>query len=189
MHSNPPKSQVPGDVPSNIPEGTASHRTESQKVGVWRCAVLTVSDSRTLETDESGPKVRALFAAAGHEVRHHALLPNDESRVRAHVADWLALGGLDVIVVTGGTGLGSRDRTIEALRPLFEKELPGFGELFRLLSYQEQVGTAAILSRATAGTARGVLIFSLPGSRAAVELAMTRIILAEAGHALREVRR
>ena len=189
MHSNPPKSQVPGDVPSGVPEGTASHRTESQQVSAWRCAVLTVSDSRTLETDESGPKVRALFASAGHDVRHHALLPNDEIRVRALVSEWLALGSLDVIVITGGTGLGSRDRTIEAVRPLFEKELPGFGELFRLLSYQEQVGTAAILSRATAGAARGTLVFSLPGSRAAVELAMTRIILAEAGHALREVRR
>ena len=92
-------------------------------------------------------------------------------------------------VLTGGTGLGSRDRTIEVVRPMLEKEMPGFGELFRMLSYQEQVGTASILSRATAGSARGKLLISLPGSRAAVQLAMEKIILPEGAHALRELRR
>jgi len=109
--------------------------------------------------------------------------------VRAFVADWIARDDIDVIVITGGTGLGSRDRTIEAVRPLLEKEIPGFGELFRLLGYQEQVGTAAMLSRATAGSARGRLIISLPGSAAAVGLALERLILPEAAHLLREIRR
>ncbi len=196
MHRPPAKTQPPGDVPAppagspkGSPEGTRTHRAEAAARASWRCAVLTVSDSRTVDTDESGPRVRALFESAGHQVVRHDLLPNDETRVRARLADWLGAPDLEVIVVTGGTGLGSRDRSVEALRPLLEKEMPGFGELFRMLSFQEQVGTAAILSRATAGTAHGKVVFSLPGSRAAVELAMTRIILLEAGHALREARR
>ena len=119
----------------------------------------------------------------------HGLLPNDEHRVRAQLDAWLDRHDLDLVVVTGGTGLGSRDRTIEVVRPLLDKEMPGFGELFRMLGYQEQVGTAAILSRATAGSARGKLLVSLPGSRAAVELALQRIILPEGAHALRELRR
>lgn len=172
-----------------VPEGTQAHRNEAKRFTAMRCAVLTVSDSRTPETDESGRHLREALAAAGHAVQRHELLKNDEARVRALVADWLGEDDLDLIVITGGTGLGSRDRTIEAVRPLLEKELPGFGELFRMLSFQEQVGTAAILSRATAGSARGKLVISLPGSRAAVQLATERIILPEAAHAIRELRR
>ena len=92
-------------------------------------------------------------------------------------------------LVTGGTGLGSRDRTVEAVRPLLEKELPGFGEIFRVVSFQEEVGTAAILSRAVAGGVRGRLVVSMPGSKAAVELALTRVLLPELRHAIRELRR
>lgn len=172
-----------------LPEGTAAHRAEAAARGALACAVLTVSDSRTEATDESGPLARRLLEQAGHAVRLHALLRNDESAVRALVNEWLARGDLQAIVVTGGTGLGSRDRSIEALRPLFEKEIPGFGELFRLLSYQEQIGTTAILSRAAAGSARGAVIVSLPGSRAAVELALTRILIPELPHLLREISR
>lgn len=172
-----------------VPEGTQGHRSEARKFSVLRCAVLTVSDSRTAETDESGRYLRETLAGAGHTVLDHGLLPNDETRVRAQVDEWLGRDDLDLIVLTGGTGLGSRDRTIEVVRPLLEKEMPGFGELFRVLSYQEQVGTASILSRATAGSARGKLLISLPGSRAAVQLAMERIILPEGAHALRELRR
>lgn len=154
-----------------------------------RCAVLTVSDSRTEATDESGPLIRSLLENAGHSVLTHALLKNDEAGVRAHVAAWLARGDLQAVLITGGTGLGSKDRTIEAVRPLFEKEIPGFGELFRLLSYQEQIGTTAILSRAAAGSAKGAVIVSMPGSRAAVDLAMTRILIPELPHLLRELSR
>lgn len=172
-----------------VPEGTQAHRTEARRHAALRCAVLTVSDSRTPETDESGRWLREALSAAGQAVLDHGLLRNEEDRVRAQVAAWAGRDDLDLIVVTGGTGLGSRDRTVEAVRPLFEKELPGFGELFRMLSFQEQVGTAAILSRATAGSVRGKLVVLLPGSKAAVQLAMQRIILPEGAHAVRELRR
>ena len=142
------------------PEGTATHRREAQALGALRVAVLTVSDSRTEATDESGPLARRLLREAGHEIARHALLPNDEPRVRALVQEWLAARDLHAIVITGGTGLGSKDRSIEAVTPLFEKEIPGFGELFRLLSYQEQIGTTAILSRAAAGSALRLRLWS-----------------------------
>lgn len=172
-----------------VPEGTQGHRSEARKFSVLRCAVLTVSDSRTAETDESGRYLREALADAGHTVLDFGLLPNDDARVREQLDAWLGRDDLDLIVLTGGTGLGSRDITIEVVRPMLEKEMPGFGELFRMLSYQEQVGTASILSRATAGSTRGKLLISLPGSRAAVQLAMERIILPEGAHALRELRR
>ena len=171
------------------PEGTRAHREEAKKLTQLRLAVLTVSDSRTKETDESGPLMAARMEAAGHTIVIRDLLPNDEPRVRALVAEWVARDDLDAVLITGGTGLGSKDRTIEAVRPLFEKELPGFGEVFRMLSYTDQVGPAAILSRATAGSARGKLIVSLPGSRAAVELACDKILGPELAHAVRELRR
>ena len=174
---------------ADAPAGTTAHRAEAQQLGALNCAVLTVSDSRTAETDESGPLARRLLEAAGHRIAIHSLLPNDEPRVQALVRDWLARGDLHAIVITGGTGLGSKDRTIEAVRPLFEKEIPGFGELFRLFSYQDQIGTTAILSRAAAGSARGAVIVSLQGSKAAVELAITRILVPELRHLLREIRR
>lgn len=172
-----------------LPEGTREHRQEADRQAPLRAGVLTVSDSRTQETDESGPLIRREFDRAGFATTVAELLPNDESRVRALVDGWLGRDDLDVIIVTGGTGLGSRDRSIEAVRPLVEKEIPGFGELFRLLSYREQVGTAAILSRAFAFSARGKAVVVLPGSRAAVELAMHKILLPELKHMLREIRR
>lgn len=171
------------------PAGTREHREDARRFARLRCGVLTVSDSRTEATDESGPLARRLLEDAGHTVATHALLPNDEGRVRGLVDAWLGRGDLEAIVITGGTGLGGRDRTVEAVRPLFDKEIPGFGELFRLLSYQEQIGTTAILSRAAAGSARGAVVVSLPGSRAAVELALTRILIPELPHLLREIRR
>lgn len=172
-----------------VPDGTRAHRADAQRFTAMRCAVLTVSDSRTLETDESGRYLRAALGSAGHAVAEADLLPNDAAQVLARLVEWLGRDDLDLIVVTGGTGLGSRDRTIEVVRPLLDKEMPGFGELFRMLSYQEQIGPASILSRATAGSARGKLLVSLPGSRAACQLAMERIILPEGAHALRELRR
>lgn len=171
------------------PEGTAAHRAESGALGALTCAVLTVSDSRSAATDESGPLARRLLEEAGHAIAIHELIPNDEPRVRALVETWLARGDLHAIVITGGTGLGSKDRTVEAVTPLFEKEIPGFGELFRYFSFKEQIGTTAILSRAVAGSAKGAVIVSLPGSKAAVELALTSVLIPELRHLLREVRR
>lgn len=170
-------------------ESTASHRAESDARPPVRCAVLTVSDSRTEANDESGQLMRRLLEEAGHAVADYRLMRNDEAEVRAHVRALTQRDDVDAVLITGGTGLGSRDRTVEAVRPLFDKEMPGFGEIFRLVSFQEQVGTAAILSRATAGTVNGRLVVSMPGSKAAVELALRRVLLPELRHAIRESRR
>lgn len=172
-----------------LPPGTTSHRAEGDALPPLRCAIVTVTDTRTIDTDESGAEIRRLLEAGGHQVTAYTLLPNNEARVRGQVRTLIARPDLDAVLITGGTGLGSKDRTVEAVRPLLEKELPGFGELFRLVSFQEQVGAAAILSRALAGSAGGKLVVSMPGSKAAVELAMTRILLPELRHAIRELRR
>jgi molybdenum cofactor biosynthesis protein B len=174
---------------TQLPEGTRAHRAEGDALPAIRCAVVTVSDSRTVDTDESGALMKRLLEGAGHSVADYALLRNDEPRVRDHTRLLLARADVDAVLLTGGTGLGSRDRTVEAVRPLLDKELPGFGELFRVVSFQEQIGAAAILSRAVAGGANGKLVVSMPGSRAAVELALTRILLPELRHAIRELRR
>ncbi len=172
-----------------IPAGTASHRAEGDALAPLRCAVVTVSDSRTVETDESGALIKQLIDGAGFTLADYALLPNNEARVRGHVRGLVARADVDAVLITGGTGLGSKDRTVEAVRELLDKELPGFGEIFRVLSFQEQIGAAAILSRAIAGSANGKFVVSMPGSKAAVELALTRIILPELRHAIRELRR
>jgi molybdenum cofactor biosynthesis protein B len=172
-----------------LPPGTTAHRAEGDALPALRCAIVTVTDTRTIDTDESGAEIRRLLEAAGHQVTAYTLLPNNEARVRGQVRTLIARSDLDAVLITGGTGLGSKDRTVEAVRPLLEKELPGFGELFRVVSFQEQIGAAAILSRAVAGSAGGKLIVSMPGSKAAVELAMTRILLPELRHAIRELRR
>lgn len=172
-----------------IPSGTASHRAEGDALAALRCAILTVTDTRTVDNDESGAAIKRLIEAAGHQMADYTLLPNNEARVRGQVRALVARSDIDVVLLTGGTGLGSKDRTVEAVRSAIEKELPGFGELFRMVSFQEQVGTAAILSRAVAGSANGKLVVSMPGSKAAVELALTRILLPELRHAIRELRR
>ena len=172
-----------------MPPGTSVHRDEGEALPPLACAVVTVSDSRTESTDESGALIRRLVEEAGHRVCDYVLLPNDESRVRAHVRALIGRAGVDAVLLTGGTGLGSKDRTVEAVRPLLDKELPGFGEIFRVISFQEQIGAAAILSRALAGGANGTFVVSMPGSQAAVELALTRIVLPELRHAIRELRR
>jgi molybdenum cofactor biosynthesis protein B len=153
------------------------HRAhDARSVG---CAVITVSDTRTPETDGSGRCIRELLLARGHRVEHYAILKDDPEAIAAAVR--LVPPSVQVIVINGGTGLARRDTTYEAVQRLIEKEITGFGELFRALSY-EQIGAAAMLSRATAGVAGNRVIFSLPGSRAAVELAMTKLILPEVGH-------
>lgn len=172
-----------------IPSGTASHRAEGDALAALRCAIVTVTDTRTVDNDESGAAIKRLIEAAGHQMADYTLLPNNEARVRGQVRALVARNDIDVVLLTGGTGLGSKDRTVEAVRSAIEKELPGFGELFRMVSFQEQVGTAAILSRAVAGSANGKLVVSMPGSKAAVELALTRILLPELRHAIRELRR
>jgi len=142
-------------------------------------AVITVSSSRTPETDESGQVIRDLFQKAGIEVTYYALVPDRIEHIRTALV--LSLDHANCIVLTGGTGLTPDDVTIEAIRPFVEKELEGFGEIFRWKSFQE-IGTAAILTRAMAGISHGKAIFALPGSVAAVSLGTREIIIPEIHH-------
>jgi molybdenum cofactor biosynthesis protein B len=150
--------------------------------------VLTVSDSKTPETDTSGGLIRELLAAAGHAVVAHAIVKDEPAEVTAQIRGGCQDPRVQALVLTGGTGIASRDATAEAVEALFDKRLPGFGELFRFLSYQE-VGPAAMLSRAQAGVVQGRVLFSLPGSPNACRLAMERLILPELGHLIREIGR
>ena len=164
--------------------GVEEHR-KTAVTGV-RCAVLTVSDTRAMETDVSGRTIVELLESAGHVVAKRQILRDDPKDV--HEAVLGQIGGVDAVISTGGTGITSRDSTYEAIAGLFEKRIDGFGELFRMLSYAE-IGSAAMLTRACAGVARGTAVFILPGSENAVRLAMTRLILPELGHVVRELRR
>ena len=150
--------------------------------------MLTISDTRTEATDTSGRAIADLLAAAGHVVTARRIVRDDPDEVTLQLVKELQGGHAQVIITTGGTGITSRDSTYEAVADLLEKRLDGFGELFRMLSFQE-IGAAAMLTRACAGVARGKAIFVLPGSEAAVRLAMTRLILPELGHIVRELSR
>ncbi|HET8819280.1 MAG TPA: molybdenum cofactor biosynthesis protein B [Xanthomonadaceae bacterium] len=143
-----------------------------------RLCVLTVSDSRTAADDTSGDYLAAALEDAGHLLADRALLPDDRYRLRARVSQWIADDGVDGILVTGGTGFTGRDSTPEALLPLLDKQMPGFGELFRALSFQE-IGTSTLQSRAFAGLANGTFLFALPGSTGACRTAWERIIRAQ----------
>lgn len=157
------------------------HRATAPGAAQIRVALLTVSDSRTPATNAGGRLLRRLADDAGWTVADEALLPDEPEALRARIVGWANDGEADAVLVTGGTGLAPRDRTPEAIVPLFERQLPGFGELFRLLSFQE-IGAAAMLSRADAGVVGRMAVFLLPGSPAAIELAMRRLILPELGH-------
>jgi molybdenum cofactor biosynthesis protein B len=150
-----------------------------------RCFVVTVSDTRTEATDTSGRAITDLLQAAGHAVVGRALVPDDADLVRGTVERQLANPDVQVIITTGGTGITSRDSTYEAIVGLLQKKLDGFGELFRVLSY-EQIGSAAMMSRACAGLVAGRIVVSLPGSEAAVRLGMERLIIPELGHMVQQ---
>ncbi len=149
--------------------------------------VVTCSDSRDEARDESGKLLRGGLEEAGHTLAGYKVIKDEPEAIRAVLAEAQAAGAR-AVVFNGGTGIGRRDCTVETLQGLFEKELPGFGELFRMLSF-EDIGTSAILSRATAGTYQGMILFAVPGSPRAVQLALEAIILREMGHAVRELTR
>jgi len=151
-------------------------------------AIVVTSDTRTKKEDETGRIAVGLIEGDGHTVMSHTLVPNNEEKIRAEVERLLNDGAVQVIVTSGGTGIGAKDKTVATVTPLLEKEIPGFGELFRRISYDE-VGGAAIMSRATAGVAKGKLIFCLPGSRNAVKVALSKIILPNLGHMQWEISR
>lgn len=151
-------------------------------------AVVTVSDTRAFEEDRSGNVIAQLVEEGGHRVAERRLVRDEVALIRQQVCELSARQDVDVVILTGGTGFSPRDLTVDAVAPLFQRPIEGFGELFRMLSFAE-VGAAAMLSRAVAGIVQGRLIFALPGSRAAVRLALERLILPEAGHLLGQVRR
>ena len=155
-----------------------------------RCVVVTVSDTRTEANDTSGDAIVELLKSAGHDVSGRRIVRDDPEAVRSLVRSIMESnpGVADVIMTTGGTGITARDSTYEAITALLDKRLDGFGELFRMLSFAE-IGAAAMLSRATAGSIGTTAVFALPGSEHAVRLAMTRLILPEIGHMVRELRR
>jgi molybdenum cofactor biosynthesis protein B len=167
------------------PSSERHHQAASER-GPVRLAVVTVSDSRTPETDVNGEFLRGAAETAGHTVAFYRLVPDDPGQVAAALDE--AAGLAQVVVFNGGTGIARRDTTYDALSRRLEKTLPGFGELFRMLSW-DQVGAAAMLSRATAGTYRGSVVFSVPGSPAAVRLAWERLIAPELEHVAWELTR
>lgn len=156
--------------------------------GALRCAVVTVSDTRTLETDTGGQAVLERLAAAGHEVVERHLVPDEPDRMRPLLERLRDEPTIDVVLLTGGTGISPRDQTFETVSALLDKPIPGYGELFRWLSYQE-IGAATILSRATGGLMGRTVVLTMPGSPAGVRLAMDKIIVPELGHLVREARR
>ncbi|MBF9297684.1 molybdenum cofactor biosynthesis protein MoaB [Mammaliicoccus sciuri] len=151
-------------------------------------AVLTVSDTRTKETDKGGQLVQQYLKDLNVEIKegHYQIVKDDVTEIQTQVNEWLN-NDVDAIITTGGTGISQRDVTIEAIKPLLDKEIEGFGEIFRYLSYTEDVGTRAILSRAIAGTVGHQVIISIPGSTGAVKLAMEKLITKELNHLVHEL--
>ena len=163
---------------------TEDHRADAPTS--VRCAVLTISDTRTAETDRSGELVRQSLRWRGHDIIAYEIVPDDVSRIIDLLQEWIATPDIQAIITNGGTGIAGRDNTYEAIVSLLDKQLQGFGEIFRMLSYGE-IGAAAMLSRAVAGVAAGTAIFSVPGSSNAVTLAMEKLIGPEIGHVVLEL--
>jgi molybdenum cofactor biosynthesis protein B len=162
------------------------HRAEAP--ASVRCAVITISDTRTETTDSSGRAIAEMLAAQGHTVAYRVIVPDDAQGIGAVLDEVLRREDVDVVLTTGGTGITARDSTFEVVSARLEKRLDGFGELFRMLSYAD-VGPAAMLSRACAGLARGRILVAMPGSEAAVRLAMEKLLLPEITHMVGEARR
>jgi molybdenum cofactor biosynthesis protein B len=165
---------------------TAQHRCQSPKS--VRCAVVTVSDTRTLETDRGGKLVADLLTAGGHEVASRDIVPDDPAHIRPLIERLANPAAIDAILMTGGTGIAERDLTFETVSSLLVKTMPGYGELFRMLSYTD-IGPAAMLSRAVGGVVNNVILLTMPGSTAAVQLAMEKLIVPEIGHLVYEARK
>jgi molybdenum cofactor biosynthesis protein B len=152
-----------------------------------RCGIITLSDTRTLETDTSGSKIAQLLRSTGHEVMDHQVIKDEPSLLLPVIQQMLGREEIDVILTTGGTGISRRDQTIGVIEKLIEQPLPGFGELFRMLSFQA-IGSAAMLSRAVGGIVGRKAIFAMPGSTAAVELAMTTLVIPELKHLVHQLK-
>ena len=167
-------------------ESVERHRGAAPEV--VRVAVLTISDTRTSETDTAGDTIQEVLEAAGHEVIERAIVPDEAAEIRTALVATLDRPDVDAVVTTGGTGISGRDTTYEVVDRLIEKRLDGFGELFRMLSYEE-VGSAAMLSRAVAGAVGNKFVATLPGSRNAVRLATEKLLAPEIPHVVFELKR
>ncbi len=167
-------------------QSTSEHRKSAGDVSA-NCSIITCSDTRTVETDTSGQYIQSQLLAADHQIVNYQIIPDDVHRVRVLIGEQLT-SSVDVILLNGGTGIARRDVTYDVIASMLERTLPGFGELFRALSFEE-IGAASMLSRAVAGTIGGTLIFSMPGSTNAVSLAMDKLILPELRHLVWELRR
>lgn len=170
---------------------TASASVEAHRAAApdaVRCAVLTVSDTRSPETDTSGALIKEVLGWQGHQVVDYRIVPDEPARIRETLDEWTNREDVEAILTNGGTGVAARDTTYDVIAGLIEKRLDGFGELFRTLSFAE-IGAAAMLSRATAGIYRGRVLFAMPGSSNAVRLAMQKLILPELAHIVYEIRK
>ena len=163
------------------------HKKEAPKS--IQCMVITVSDTRTEESDKSGMLMKALLEENGHKIVRYEIVKDEQLPIKKAILRGCEDQEVDAVLLNGGTGIAKRDVTIETVQEIIEKEMIGFGELFRMLSYTEDIGSAAILSRAIAGVAMDTAIFSTPGSSGAVKLAMNKLILPELAHVVREVRK
>lgn len=164
-----------------------AHKKEAPKK--VNCKVITVSDTRGQDSDKSGRLMIDLLEAAGHKVVDYVIVKDEMNPIQHEIKTGCDREDIDVILTNGGTGIAKRDVTIESVQSLLEKEIVGFGELFRMLSYQEDIGSAAILSRAIAGVIKDKAVFSTPGSSGAVMLAMNKLILPEIGHVVSELKK
>ncbi|UOQ48978.1 molybdenum cofactor biosynthesis protein MoaB [Gracilibacillus caseinilyticus] len=164
-----------------------AHKKEAPKS--VRCKVITVSDTRTAETDKSGQLMRNYLENAQHQVTVYEIVKDEQHVIWQAIDSGLKNAEVDAILLNGGTGIAKRDVTIEVVEHMMDKAIPGFGEIFRMLSYQDDIGSAAILSRATAGVVENKAVFATPGSSGAVKLAMERLIIPELGHVVREIRK
>ncbi len=162
----------------------AEHKEKAKKS--LGCFVVTVSDTRDETTDQSGQLIKALLAEEGQRLVGYRIVKDEPIQIEALLQDALIKDDVDAIIVNGGTGISPRDGTYEVVNRLLEKRLDGFGEIFRFLSYQD-IGSAAIMSRAVAGSTKGKVLISLPGSKGAVDLAMRRLVLPELGHMLSQL--
>jgi len=169
-----------------MPEVPEQHRHEAPSVVGG--AVITISDTRTPETDVGGDTAAEQIEKAGHRTPLRKIVPDEPDRIRPLLEQAAGRDDVDVVLMTGGTGLGSRDQTFETVVGMLDKQLPGYGELFRMLSYEE-IGSAAMLSRAVGGLLGRTVVLTMPGSPAAVRLAMEKLIIPELGHLVREARR
>jgi molybdenum cofactor biosynthesis protein B len=161
------------------------HRNEAPSS--VRCMIITVSDTRTIETDKSGSLLRELMESSGFDITDYRIVPDTYEQIQSVIRIGIENPTVEAILLNGGTGIALRDTTYEAVRDILDKEMHGFGEIFRHLSFTEDIGTAAILSRAIAGVCSNKAIFSMPGSTGAVKLAITKIIIPELRHVMREI--